>query len=743
MVEISSFSDSKRTFQVALPVPLRTLFDYLASELDREPEIGDRVEVPFGNRQLIGIVLGTAAIEEIAHPEKLKKIIAIAPSGTGINAELIKLVRWVSDYYCHPIGECIAATIPPQLKQNLKIQQDHAWQHTTEGMGLSADALKRSPKQQEIHQHLLEHYTLHEANVKREGFSSNALKALQTKGLIEKKALDWRHLNSEFSGSTQILKEAQLELNDEQKAAVETVRLHEFACHLLHGITGSGKTEVYLQLTSKALQTGTQALILVPEIGLSPQTVERFKKRFAVEIAELHSGVSDAQRAKNWLAARCGRAKIVIGTRLSALCALENPGLIVIDEEHDASYKQQDGVRYSARDLSIVRAKLNQIPIVLGSATPSLETLRNAIEGHYNHLVLRQRATGVISPKLRCLDIRGQQLRAGLSSEAIEEIKAALSENNQILVFLNRRGFAPMQLCHSCGWVAECPSCSANLTLHQFPPRLHCHHCDWRAPVQQSCPRCHSTDLDSRGIGTEQLEGELKTLFPNNEIIRVDRDSTRSKSAFKSTFERIHSGEPAILVGTQMLAKGHHFPNLNLVVIADADQGFLNPDFRATEKMGQLLMQVAGRSGREQVQGRVLIQTHQPEHPLMQKLLAMGYTSFAKDILHERALNRLSPYWYAATFRAESKRLENVIQLLELIKASYHNHFPPSPSFYLIGPMPCAIERVQDRFRYQLKLQSQHRAELKTVTQHLVSAIEQQALSKRVRWSIDIDPIES
>jgi len=743
LVELSSKPQSDVIYRVALALPLRTLFEYRGEELPRQPEPGDRVKVPFGNRQLMGIVIERGAADSAEHPGKLKNIAAVMEQNTGLSAELLDLTKWLSEYYIHPIGEVVSSALPPYLRQNETIQEAESWIHTTEGLGLSSDALKRSPKQQEAHQYLLKYKYINDDARRDNNFSASVLKSLKEKGLIKKVTSAALDANATASSSgSQVLREPALPLNDEQRNAVDSVTFHQFTCYLLHGITGSGKTEVYLQLVARVLQTGHQALILVPEIGLSPQTVERFRKRFSVPLVELHSGVSDAQRAKNWLSARRGKAKIIIGTRLASLCALQAPGLIVIDEEHDSSFKQQDGVRYSARDASIVRAKKNHIPIVLGSATPSLETLKHAQDGHYQHLVLRQRATGVVPPALSCLDLCGQPLHAGLCPEALDRIKTCIENGEQALVFMNRRGYAPMQLCHSCGWVAQCNNCSTNMTLHQQPKRLHCHHCDSRTQVYRQCPRCSSIDIGSKGVGTEQLASTLSQYFPDTPIYRVDSDSTSSKSALKSTFENIHSGQTAILVGTQMIAKGHHFSNLKLVVIADADQGFLNPDHRAIEKMGQLLMQVAGRAGREQQQGTVLIQSHQPDHPLLQLLLTKGYTTFARALLQERFQNKLAPYWYSATFRAESKRAENAEQLLNVIKQTYHNHFPPSRSLSVLGPMPAAIERVQDRFRYQLQLSAESRAELKTALNYLVESTEQHALSKRVRWSLDIDPIE-
>ena len=403
-----------------------------------------------------------------------------------------------------------------------------------------------------------------------------------------------------------------------------------FHCWLINGVTGSGKTEIYLQLIERGLRAGRQALVLIPEISLTPQTQKRFSERFAVPLVVLHSGLSDKQRAKAWARARSGHAAIVIGTRSAIFTPLPNLGLIVVDEEHDVSYKQQDGFRYSARDLAVMRAKRENVPIVLGSATPSLESLYNCEIQRYTQLHLTARAGAAKTAEWRVVDMRAQSLNSGIAETTLDAIRTTLERSQQVLVFLNRRGFAPALLCHACGWVAECRDCDARLTLHHDRHRLVCHHCDAQSPPPEVCPNCQSQQLVATGAGTERSELVLQQHFPTTQVLRVDRDSTQKSGYMRSVFDTVQSGQPCILVGTQMLAKGHHFEQVTLVVILDADSGLLSPDFRAVERMGQLLTQVAGRSGRGTLAGLALVQTHQPDHPVLQLLFARRLRGFCK-----------------------------------------------------------------------------------------------------------------
>ena len=722
---------------IAIPVPMREIFTYLPSADGQECSIGARVLVPFGHRTLIGIVLGTSTHCAL-DTARLKHVERVIDNNPLMPAELLSFCRWAADYYCYPIGEAIHTALPPALRSDKQPPIEQGWSLTTEGKGLPESALKRSPKQQQILQHLQSVTACNSADIDALSLSKPALKALLDKGIIKKTPIE-APASKIFE---KILNEPALTLNNEQQAALDATKHHHFACYLLHGITGSGKTEVYMQLIARTLQSGRQALILVPEIGLSPQTLGRLRKRFAVPIVELHSEISEVQRARNWLNAKTGQAGIIIGTRLAVFAPTNNLGMIIVDEEHDNSYKQQDGFRYSARDCAISRAKQSHIPVILGSATPSLESLYNAQNKRYEHLVLRQRAGGASPPHIKTIDLRGQPLLSGLSLQSLDAIQTTIEKGDQALVFLNRKGYAPTMLCHSCGWIASCRNCSTSMTLHSQPQRLHCHHCNHRQSLPKQCPNCTNTELDSRGIGTEQIEIELSERFSQYPILRIDRGSTRSKTAMKSALTHINKGEPCVLIGTQMLAKGHHFPKLALVVITDADQGFLSPDFRGLEKMGQLLIQVAGRAGRGPTQGQVLVQTHRPDHPLLETLLNGGYYRFAKQILEHRNIGMLPPYWHCVLFRAESKRAENAMQLLSVVANNYRKQFPPNKEVQLVGPMAASIERVQDRYRFQLLIKGSQRKQIKIVTETLLKDLEQHALSKRVRWSVDIDPQE-
>lgn len=447
-------------------------------------------------------------------------------------------------------------------------------------------------------------------------------------------------------------------LNPEQRAAFEAVRASHggFHCFLLAGVTGSGKTEVYLQLIRETLAAGRQALVLIPEINLGPQTLARFERRFNARIALLHSALTDRERLDAWLAARDGEADIVIGTRSALFTPLKRPGLIIVDEEHDASYKQQDGLRYHARDLALVRARLENVPILLGSATPALESLHNAQAGRYGLLRLTQRAGGAHPPKFIRLDVKSMPLDAGLSRPLQQAIGDTLAAGQQVLVFLNRRGFAPTLLCHDCGWISQCPRCDARMTVHQGSGELRCHHCDHRQRPPMNCPQCGKLDLRPLGAGTERAEERLRILFPNHPVLRIDRDSTSRKHAMRDLFATINSGEPCILVGTQMLAKGHHFPRVTLVAILDADGGLFSADFRASERMAQQIVQVAGRAGRAEEPGRVLIQTHLADHPLLVQLTEDGYFAFAEQALSERRAAGLPPFAHLALLRAEAHK---------------------------------------------------------------------------------------
>lgn len=535
-------------------------------------------------------------------------------------------------------------------------------------------------------------------------------------------------------------------LNPEQRAAFEAVRASHggFHCFLLAGVTGSGKTEVYLQLIRETLAAGRQALVLIPEINLGPQTLARFERRFNARIALLHSALTDRERLDAWLAARDGEADIVIGTRSALFTPLKRPGLIIVDEEHDASYKQQDGLRYHARDLALVRARLENVPILLGSATPALESLHNAQAGRYGLLRLTQRAGGAHPPKFIRLDVKSMPLDAGLSRPLQQAIGDTLAAGQQVLVFLNRRGFAPTLLCHDCGWISQCPRCDARMTVHQGSGELRCHHCDHRQRPPMNCPQCGKLDLRPLGAGTERAEERLRILFPNHPVLRIDRDSTSRKHAMRDLFATINSGEPCILVGTQMLAKGHHFPRVTLVAILDADGGLFSADFRASERMAQQIVQVAGRAGRAEEPGRVLIQTHLADHPLLVQLTEDGYFAFAEQALSERRAAGLPPFAHLALLRAEAHKPGQAEAFLDSACSAAEQLLEQmgGPEVELLGPVPAPMERRAGKHRAQLLLQCMSRAPLHRLLTPWLQSLEQLPGGRQVRWSLDIDPID-
>ncbi len=721
--------------EVALPVPLRETYTYLCSS-SHSPLVGARVKVPFRNRTLVGIVIGTHNTPNIPK-NKIKNVLETLEDTPSLPKELLTLCQWGAHYYQHPIGEVIFAALPQRLRDGLSPEKNTHLEHTQEGKGLPAEALKRAKKQQEIHQYLLEHKYITKAQITDLNFSKAAIKALTNKGLVQ--LIESGKPEEPSQTYSSLTKESPLTFNTEQQIAFDAIRYHHFQCYLLQAATGSGKTEVYLHVIARVLQAGQQALILIPEIGLSPQTLGRFKKRFSVPVVELHSNIAEGERARNWQQAKNGQARIVIGTRLASLTPFQNLGVIIIDEEHDRSYKQQDGFKYSARDLSVYRAHTLNIPIILGSATPSLESLHNANTKKYKKLTINSRAGNAKAPTFELIDQKKQKLQSGLTSAAIHALEHTIQNEEQALIFVNRRGYAPALLCHSCGWGAVCQSCDARMTLHQTPPHLLCHYCERRKSIPRHCPNCGDSNLHTVGYGTEQIEETLNQLFPHIEIIRIDRDTTRGKKSLEQKLQKAEKNKACIFIGTQMLAKGHHLPNLTLVIIPDADQGLMSSDFRGLENMGQLITQVAGRAGREEKSGRVLIQSHTPEHPLLNELIHNGYIKFAEKLLNMRHSSQLPPFQYSAQFQAESKRTENCREFLSEIKRIYHHETRATNGFRIIGPIPASPEKTNERFRYRLIAYHPHRAPLSELLTNIIKQLEKSALARRTRWSIDID----
>lgn len=728
--------------KVAVPAPLPEPLDYLPTRTpDLEPwQVGERVLVPLGKRRVVGILTQIETDCPVGSIT-LKPIIQRLDRQPALPSSLMALCLWASQYYHHPVGEVLHQALPVLLRkaETTLVDQIDVWRPTQKGMLINLDTLGRAIKQREALTLLREHPKgLHQATLSGMNVKPALLRQLAAKELVE--LHEQPHHYAEWRDHP-VLREPPLTLNDEQQAALDHWQAEaHFATTLLCGVTGSGKTEVYLQAIDHCLRQGKQALVLVPEINLTPQTVNRFKQRFRVPVVSLHSNLTDNERMQAWRQAHQGAAAVIIGTRSALLTPMARPGLLIIDEEHDASYRQQDGFRYSARDLALVRAKLENIPVMLASATPALETLYNAAQGRYQRIDLSQRAGSARPPELKLVDMKKSELRDGLTETARQAIKDCLSAGRQCLVFLNRRGYAPVLMCHDCGWYAECRRCDARMTYHRQAKRLHCHHCDYQSPIPRFCPTCQSTDLRTLGQGTEQLETHLQDQFKKTPVIRIDRDSMRSKTAFHQQLAVIQQGEPCILVGTQMLAKGHHFPHVTLVVIADADAGLFAADFRATEHTAQLIEQVAGRAGRAEHPGTVLIQTHHPDHPMLQTLINGGYLALSDMLLAERRVLQFPPYSYMALLRAEAPRADHARDFLHTLAEQLRNT-DTVQQIDLWGPIPTLLSRKAGHHRFQLLLRSSHRNPLHTAINALLDAARQHPEQRRIKWYLEVDPL--
>jgi len=729
---------NKTILRIAVPSPLYHSFDYLppAGTDPGTLQPGVRVRVPFGRRSVVGVLLEVASSPAVEQ-QKLKRAQQVLDRSALLNDDVLAMVQWASAYYQHPIGEALAAALPVLLRRGLppETTASTAWRLTPEGRSIDPASLGRAPRQAAVMTALL----ASPDGVDRATLEAPAsvLQTLAGRGWIESFSRTPAPAGATMATATGH------RLNPGQQQAVDSIlgQLDSFAPFLLEGVTGSGKTEVYLTLIEQILQRGQQALVLVPEIGLTPQLVARFRKRFPVPLALLHSGLGDRERLAAWQQARTGTAPIVIGTRSAIFTPLARPGLIVVDEEHDASLKQQDGFRYSARDLAVWRARRLGIPVVLGSATPSLESLLNAREQRYRLLDLPERTGAARLPAFEILDIRQQPLEHGLAPALIQRIRQHLDADGQVLLFLNRRGFAPVLMCYDCDWVAECRRCDARLTWHQRDGRLHCHHCGSQRPVDTVCPQCGGSDLHPMGQGTERVEQALAELFPEVELLRIDRDTTRRKGELDRLLERARSGQARLLLGTQMLAKGHHFPAVTLVGILDADQGLFSTDFRGSERMAQQIVQVAGRAGRQDRPGVVVIQTRHPEHPLLQLLVRQGYPAFAHAALAEREAAQLPPVTSIALLRAEAADAQLPMEFLEVARDAVAATGTASVTAW--GPVPASMERRAGRFRAQLLLQAARRGDLQRLLSALVLQLEADRRSRRVRWSVDVDPADT
>ncbi len=747
--------------RVAVPTAAQGYFDYALPEgMGAQP--GMRVQVPFGSRRLVGVVMERRTDTPVA-PAALKTVEALLDTAPLLPPDVLALLDWAQRYYHYPPGEVVSAALPVLLRAGHPAQRPLTrWiQVTPEGHAALSQkkALARAFRQRQLLELLAQNPDGMMDTRVRQAFPDNAatLRALHCKGwltvterLSEVPTTHPSRLHSVESSS------AMPPLNADQQQAVQTVaaQLDRFQVFLLEGVTGSGKTEVYLRLVAHILSQSRQALVLVPEISLTPQLVARFAERFTVPIAVLHSGLADRERLDAWLMAQTGVAGVVIGTRSAVFTPLPRLGIIIIDEEHDLSLKQQEGFRYHARDVAILRAREARIPIVLGSATPSLETLHNAQRGRYHHLRLPQRVGQARTPVMRLIDLRHHKADGGLSVMLLSALHAHLEAGNQVLLFRNRRGFAPTWLCTACGWISQCDRCDARMTVHWRHHRLICHHCGAQRPLDSHCPQCQSPALQPLGYGTERLEDLLTQHFPGVGIVRIDQDSTRRKGSLQALLASAHRGEKRILIGTQMLAKGHHLPDVTLVGVIDVDQGLFSADFRASERMAQLIIQVAGRAGRADKAGEVLIQTRYPDHPLLHILLTAGYNAFAQAALKERKNAHLPPFTCHALLRAEAPDADAPLQFLEAARAAGEQFLKeqplrPPPSAQnggakvdLLGPVTATMERREGHYRAQLLVQAPRRNDLQAFLESWMGMVKKLTLARKVRWSLDVDPQE-
>ena len=729
-----------QVFRVALDTPLRRLFDYLppASPGAHPPAPGARVRVPFGRRRLVGVIMASADTSDVA-PARLKPILEVLDPRPVLDAGALELLGWAAHYYHHPIGEVLAGALPRALRLGASAAgSEERWVATAAGaQARAAGEPRRAARQRSLLEFLLAEGGAAAATLnERLGSWREAARSLLARGWIAR-----TERAPEAQAQAPRVRAAGPALLPEQSAAVEavTASLGRFGAFVLHGITGSGKTEVYLRLIERVLARGERALVLVPEIGLTPQLLGRFRERFDAPMAVLHSALTDHERLLAWREAFSGRAHIVLGTRSGVFAPVPQLGLIVVDEEHDTSFKQHEGgFRYSARDLAVMRARHAGVPVLLGSATPALETLHNVAAGRYAQLRLQRRAAQSQPPRLALLDLRTSAVRSGLATPAVLAIERHLAADGQVLVFLNRRGYAPTLLCTACGWIAPCRECDARLTVHLAAGRLRCHHCGADAPLPQRCPQCGFA-VKPVGQGTQRIEETLGTVFPGASIARLDRDVVRGRGDLEEVMRRMASGEARILVGTQMVTKGHDFPNVTLVVVLNADQGLFSTDFRAPERLAQTIVQVAGRAGRGARPGEVLIQSEFPDHPLLTSLLAEGYDGFARTALAERSQAAWPPFSRLAALRDSATTAQAALGFLT--EARQLAQEAPR-GVRLLGPVPAAMHKRAGRYHAQLLVESAERARLHEFLDAWLAQVEQLKSARAVRWSLDVDPIE-
>jgi primosomal protein N' (replication factor Y) len=720
--------------RVALDVPLSTLFDYSVPE-GIAVEIGLRVIVPFGRRQMVGVVMECVTATDVA-PERVKPVNQVLRDCAPLSAQLLNLLRFCSDYYRYPIGQTVLSALPTRLRSDKPIVSKPILNYRLSKNGAALD-LESFPKRKVVQRRILARLAGQPCSlVQLKSLSPTAgiqLKALLHEGYVE-------HCEEPLPSAEHVFDNAHTLTGEQQQAVNAVTAAQGFACFLLHGITGSGKTEVYVHLMHDVLRRGGQVLLLVPEINLTPQLENYFRSRFPdVNLISLHSGLSEGERLHNWQQAQLGAAQIVLGTRLSVFAELPGLALIIVDEEHDSSFKQQDGLRYSARDVAVFRANQCGISIMLGSATPSLESYYNAQSGRYRMLKLTGRALAEARlPAVRSINITQTVMHHGISENLLHEIGQRIARKEQSLLFINRRGYAPVLMCTGCGWLSGCKHCAGKMVLHLKDQRLRCHHCGYQIRVPRACPDCGSADLIPVGSGTQRVESVLQERFPDARILRVDRDSTRNKRAWQTMREQIHANEVDILVGTQMLAKGHDFPALTLVGVLNPDSALYSSDFRAPEKLFAQLVQVAGRAGRADKPGEVIIQTAFPDHPLFRALQTHDFEGWAVSQLAERQMAGFPPFVYQAMLRAEGKEESEVYAYLNQARTA---GIALRQEVEIFGVVPAALPRRANHLRAQLLIQAASRKSLQQFLRAWQPSLDSLE-AKKLRCSLDIDPLE-
>jgi len=723
---------SQSTIQVALPVPFADSLTYLVPDninIERIT-IGARIIVPFRSKKMVAIVINK---EQSSYSKKLKYISEIIDHEDFLPEKSIKFMRQVHNYYLTPLGEVIFAGIPKWFKntKNPELPKEIWWQVSQIFSKVEIETKIKSKKQQNIYLYLQTNGPLQSKNMTHiESGASSHCQALLKKGFVIQSDLCFVDSHP--------LPDPNFKLTIDQNNSVNIIDKNEnFDCFLLDGITGSGKTEVYIRLVKKLVAEGKQALILVPEIGLTPQLFHEFTKRIQGRVAVFHSGLTPVARARAWIKAKSGEIDVIVATRSGIFTPFTNLGMIIVDEEHDLSFKQQDGFRYSARDLAVMRAKLENIPVILGSATPSLETFNNAVNNKYQWLKLRERTNKQALPSISVLDVRSHKMQNGLSKQVLVQIDEEINKGNQALIFLNRRGWSPKLTCHECGWVAECDECDTYLTYHKHINRLRCHHCERVYGIPEFCPECGSQKVETMGVGTEKIHHGLNEHLKDVKVIRVDRDTVKTPNQWQRTVDEIKSGKPCVMVGTQMLSKGHDFPNLTLVVCVNVDNSFYSIDFRATEHLSQLMIQVSGRAGRKDKTGKVIIQSQCPQNDFFKLLLGKSYQDYALHELEQRAAVGFPPASYMAIIRARSRNEKAVNGFFESILADT----TVNDTVSIMGPIPAPMYKKMGQYQMQLILNGNDRKSLHSTLKQIVIFLRNNKICNNIIWSLDLDPI--